>query len=132
MRPIYASRCPSPQMGSGHLLWVRDASLPDVGATDECPADILEALAAMAADRTGAGAAPASAPRPSLTGGAATVSRPGAYRGVCVELGVFHLALCALLKSDAIEAAEGRGPGTDACGAALAQLRRVVLTWQAK
>lgn len=104
-------------MSSGHALWVRDLSLPDIGATDACPPELLPPAAVLAPH------APPGASTPS-------VSTPGAHRCVCVELGVYHLALCALLKSDSILALEGHPPGAEVCWAALTEMRKLVQEWQ--
>ena len=58
------------------------------------------------------------------------VLRPGAYRCVCVELEVHHLAVAAILAAENLGALEG-GDGAPAVGGppALAVLRRLVENW---
>jgi len=58
--------------------------------------------------------------------------RPGVFRGPCVELGVGHLGLSALLRGEALDARDGPTGAAARVGAALAALRGAAALWQAE
>ena len=94
---------------AGHALWARDPALPDPGV--EPPPDD-DAAAALGAEELPAG----------------EVAHPGAYRTVCVQLRLHHLAVAALLKATDLAEMEG-ATGLEGLGAgapAFGVLRRLV------
>ncbi|KAL4450230.1 hypothetical protein ABPG77_010899 [Micractinium sp. CCAP 211/92] len=95
---------------AGHLLWVRDPSQPDL-ASD--PPDLAEALTLREQQQQ------------------MEISFPGAYRCVCVELRVAHLAVNAVLEAATLGELEGSALGDDqhGCAAAFRVLKNLAQSW---
>lgn len=136
---------------SGHLLWCGDDSLSGARLAVACgggedageDADAALALAGSGSLAGGAGAdssagagqvASEEASVLVVGGGAATsVDNAGAYREVCVEVRLHHLAVNSLIKSGAMAELEGTAAAAatevGGAGAALRVLRRMVEGW---
>ena len=91
-----------------HLLWMSRTSTPDLGHG-----------AGTMTNSSSGGPSPASGNASTATAGHGTensVSAPGAYRSICVELDVFNLAVNTMLevaRLDELEGADGSGEGID-------------------
>lgn len=99
----------------GHLLWAQDPSLPDLGRDSSAdPAHVAPDV--DWADPLG------------VEGGGVSISNPGAYRSVCVELRVHHLAVCALDRANLLGDLEGAAllDEASAGGAAFRALKAMV------
>ncbi|KAG1663133.1 hypothetical protein FOA52_000655 [Chlamydomonas sp. UWO 241] len=105
-----------------HVLWVRDPSLPDLGVEEKEEAD-AESLVVMDIGR-GGGVGSSSA------AGASQVHAPGAYRSICVELRLHHLAVNAVSKATQLSELEG-STGLEASGAtpAFSVLKKLLDGW---
>lgn len=80
---------------AGHVLWASPAGEPDVGGG----AGGALALAAAGDEPADAGGADADASGAADAEDAATACVPGAYRCVCYELQLHHLAVCAIVNA---------------------------------
>lgn len=95
---------------AGHLLWAADPAQPDPGGR---PRDVAEASVLREGHA------------------AAEVSAPGAYRSVCVEVRVSHLAVCAVLEAATLGDLEGAALVDDqaGCGPAFRVLKALAQSW---
>ena len=119
---------------SGHLLWcgndaLSGSRLASACGTSESAGEDADAALSLAGKGAGDGAAPVL-----IAGGGAgtTVDTPGAYREVCIEVRLHHLAVNALLKSGAMAELEGTAASAameGGTGPALKVLRRMVEGW---
>lgn len=80
---------------ASHLLWSSDPSQPDVGGR---PRDVADALLLRQGQ------------------GRVELAWPGAYRCVCLEVRINHLAVCAVLEAVTLSEMEGAALGEDGAG----------------
>ena len=95
---------------AGHLLWTADETQPDLGGR---PRDVAEDLVLREGQER------------------VEVAWPGAYRCVCLEVRVNHLAVCAVLEAATLGEMEGAALGDDqaGCGPAFRVLRGLAQNW---